>query len=238
MAHDQSQVVLVVEQGPVEVKIKEPGIGRQLHLSLQLDQFFLPAPVCNKVRDRDDGQLVMRRKFQQFGQARHLAVVPENFADDSRRFQARLARQVHGGLGVPGPSKNAAFHGFQGEDVTGTDQIVRRAVVGQQHLNRAGAVISADACRHALARVDGLHESRAELIALIHRHHPGKPQICQSLAFHGNADQPAAVFRHEVDDVRSDVLRRGDKIAFVLPLLVVHDDDHLAAAQHIDRFAD
>jgi hypothetical protein len=55
---------------------------------------------------------------------------------------------------------------------------------------------------------------------------------------HRHTTETAAVFRHEVDRGRRDLLGGDRQIAFVLPILVVHDDDHLAVADRIDRLLD
>jgi len=52
------------------------------------------------------------------------------------------------------------------------------------------------------------------------------------------ADEPPAVLGHEVHVLRRAVARGEDKIAFVLAVLVIHDDDHLARADILDYFLD
>jgi len=57
--HDKSQVVFVVEQRLVEIKIEETGIGRQLQLSLRTRPAF-PSGACTVQQDprsKTDGQL-------------------------------------------------------------------------------------------------------------------------------------------------------------------------------------
>jgi len=56
--------------------------------------------------------------------------------------------------------------------------------------------------------------------------HEWDPQLVQPLSRHGQADQPTAVAGHEVDDLRRGLLGGDGQIAFVLAVLVVHDDDH------------
>ena len=55
---------------------------------------------------------------------------------------------------------------------------------------------------------------------------------------HRQADQAAAVRRHEVDRLRRDLLGGDRQVAFVLAILVVDDDDHLAGADRGDRVLD
>jgi hypothetical protein len=50
------------------------------------------------------------------------------------------------------------------------------------------------------------------------------------------ANQPAPVSRHEVDRFGSDFLCRHAKIAFVLAVLVIHENDHSTTSDFVDGF--
>ena len=52
------------------------------------------------------------------------------------------------------------------------------------------------------------------------------------------ADQAAALFRHEIDRLRGGELGRHRQVALVLAVLVVADDDHPPAADLLDRLLD
>src|SRR5262249_49339969 len=54
----------------------------------------------------------------------------------------------------------------------------------------------------------------------------GQMQLVASLFSHRQANQTARVTGHEVDDFRRDLFGRANQIAFVLAVLVVHDNDH------------
>ena len=66
----------------------------------------------------------------------------------------------------------------------------------------------------------------------------GRSSSIEPLFGHRQADQPAAVRGHEIDRLRRDALRGDGQIAFVLAVLVVDDDDHLAVADGLDRVLD
>ena len=55
---------------------------------------------------------------------------------------------------------------------------------------------------------------------------------------HRQADEPAAVRRHEVDRVGRHRRRRERQIPFVLAVLVVDDDEHPAGAEGLDGLLD
>ena len=59
-------------------------------------------------------------------------------------------------------------------------------------------------------------------------------QLIAPLFGQRHADQAATVNRHKVNYFSCYLLRGADKIAFVLPILVVNDDDHFAVANILD----
>ena len=68
--------------------------------------------------------------------------------------------------------------------------------------------------------------------------HQRDVELVEPLAGHRQADQAAAVLGHEVDRLGRDLLGGHRQIAFVLAILVVDDDDHLAAADGGDGVFD
>ena len=58
--------------------------------------------------------------------------------------------------------------------------------------------------------------------------HLRQVELGEPLLGHRHADQAAAVLRHEVDRLGRDLLGRDRQVPFVLAILVVDDDDHLA----------
>jgi len=60
--------------------------------------------------------------------------------------------------------------------------------------------------------------------------HQRQAQLLATLAGQRQADQAAAVARHEVDVLGAGKRGCHDQVAFVLAVLVIHDDDHLALA--------
>ena len=70
----------------------------------------------------------------------------------------------------------------------------------------------------------GRHELESELLDAVRRHR--------------QADQAAAVPRHEIDDHGLAFLRGNDEIAFVLAVLVVDEDEHAAVTGVFDHLLD
>ena len=87
-------------------------------------------------------------------------------------------------------------------------------------------------------RLDRHAERRLEPRGVL-RHHQRDLELVEALAGHRQADQAAAVPRHEVDDLRRDLLDAAIvRSPFVLAVLVVDDDDHPAGADGLDGVLD
>jgi hypothetical protein len=91
--------------------------------------------------------------------------------------------------------------------------------------------------RDVFGRVDRHRKGGAEGRSVFGHHHV-QPQVLHPFFSQGQADQTAAETRHEVDRVRRDHFRRHAEIAFVLPVFVIHQDDHPAAADLVNCFFD
>jgi hypothetical protein len=66
--------------------------------------------------------------------------------------------------------------------------------------------------------------------------HQTKAQIFDPLLRQRQADEAAAMGRHEVDGVGRRHLRGDDKIALIFPVFVVDQDEHAAVAGLVDDF--
>ena len=66
--------------------------------------------------------------------------------------------------------------------------------------------------------------------------HHGNAEMSYPLLSEGKANQTAPVCRHEIDRFGSDLLRRHAKIALVLAVFVIHENDHSATSDFIDGF--
>ena len=200
-----------------------------------LDQPLGEAPVRDQVGDRAKLQVVPLRERYQVRQPRHGAVVVHDLADHRCRVQAGLARDVDRRLGVAGAHQRAALARHQREDVARRDDVVAAAFRIDRHRDGARAVMRRDAGGDALARLDRDGE-RGLVPRAVVRAHQRQAELLDALAGHREADQAARVARHEVDRVGRGELRRHDEIAFVLPVLVIDQDEHAAVARFLDQF--
>ncbi|MCY1279753.1 hypothetical protein D9M69_553830 [compost metagenome] len=138
---------------------------------------------------------------------------------------------------MAGTGQHTARLGHQREDVAGADDVVGLGTLGGGHLHGACAVGGGDAGGHAFGGFDGHGELGAEAGAVARRHQRQLQQLA-ALAGHRHADQATGEAGHEVDVLGLHALGGHDQVAFVLAILVIHEDDHLALADVFDQFFD
>ena len=83
------------------------------------------AAVGDQVGDRDHVQAIPRAVVDQFGHARHRAVVVHHLADHTGGVQPRQAREVHGGLRLARALQHAAGAALERKDVARLHEVVR-----------------------------------------------------------------------------------------------------------------
>ena len=177
------------------------------------------------------------REFRQLRHARHRTVLVHHLADHSGRIQPRDAREIHGCLGLAGANHDPAGAGTEREHVAGSREVRRRRRGIDRGKHGGGAVRGRDAGGGAALRLDRHTERCLEARGVL-RDHQRDFELVEPLRRHRQADQSAAVARHEVDRVRRHFLGRDRQIAFVLPIRVVDDDDHLPRTDRGDGILD
>ncbi len=152
-------------------------------------------------------------------------------------LQAGETGEIDRTLRLSGPHEDPALLGADGKDVAGTDQILRFCVVGHGGQNRRRAVRRRDPRRDPLFGLDGDREGGSEAGTVVpdHRH---QAELVRIFLGQGEADQPPSVAGHEIDRLRRDELGRHAEVSFVFPILVVDEDDHLAAFDIDNGFLD
>ncbi len=165
----------------------------------------------------------------------HAAVLIENLDDHRCRAQPCQPRQVAAGFGMAGPNQHPARLRHEGKDVPGLHQIPGLGIGLDRSPHGGGPVRRRDAGGYALCRLDGNGEV-GRVKGLVGIDHQRQPQLLASILGEGQADQTASVTRHEIDRLRGDRLGGHQQVAFVLPVLIIHDDNHLTLAYILDDF--
>ena len=126
VAHDERQVLLVVQHGLVDVGAELPVLGRDARLGHEADELLVLAAVADEVGDGDEREVVLLGEALQVRQAGHLGLVlGHDLAEHARRGEPGGPAQVDRRLGVAGPLEHAAGAVAQREDVPGPVQVGR-----------------------------------------------------------------------------------------------------------------
>ena len=184
-----------------------------------------PEPVADQIGDADDRHSVLFRKGDEVREPRHRPVLLHHLADHRRGIEPRDSREVHPGLGLPGPLQDSAGTRAEREDMARTDEVGGAGLPLNRHLDRAGAVGSRNARGNPVSGLD-----RDAKRGFVHRsvltNHERDVEFVETLAGHRHADEATPVRGHEIDRLRSDLLGGDRQITLVLAVFVIHHDDH------------
>ncbi len=237
LALDQREMHLPSDRVLIGQHPERPELGIEQGIGDPFDGFFVLHPVADQVGDGADFHLVLGGEHFQIGPPRHVAVLVEDFDDHRRRFQPGQPGQVAAGFGVAGAGQHAAGLGHQREDVAGLHQILGPGVGPHGGADGVGAVVGGNAGGHALGGFDGNGEVGGVGGGVV-LHHQRQAQLLAAFAGQGQADQAAPVAGHEIDVLGTDQRGGHQQVAFVFPVLVVHDDDHFALPEVGEDFVD
>src|SRR5207245_8995160 len=118
------------------------------------DQPLSLAAIVDQIGDRTDLEAMQAGEVDEVSQARHRAVVFEDFADHRGRRQACELRQVTTGLGVAGPDQHAARLRHDWKNVSGLDDVLRAGARCTCDPDRVRAIRSGYPCRNTFGRLD------------------------------------------------------------------------------------
>ena len=228
---------LLVETALERRDAKVTVVGGQRRARHAADQRLGPHPVFDQLRDGDHRERVPLREPGQFRHPGHRPVLVHDFADHARRREARDARQVDGRLGLACAHQHTAGARPQRGDVPGADQVRSRGGGIDGGEDRRRAIGGGNPRRDVVLGVDRDAKGGAELRGVV-GHRQRQLEFVQARAGHRQADLPAAVLRHEIDDLRGDLLRRDRQVALVLAVLIVDHDDHAAVPDRLDGVLD
>ena len=196
-------------------------------------------PVLDQIGDRDHQQPVLLRELRQLRHARHRAVFVHDFADDAGRIQPGDPRQIDRRFGLAGAHQHAAGARRAAETCGPAARDRPACVAGSIAASTVAARSAAEMpVRRRAASPRSARRTPVSNRERVLRHHQRNLELVEPLRRHRQADQPAAVARHEVDRLRRHLLGRDRQVAFVLAILVVDDDDHPAGADRLDGVLD
>jgi len=235
---DQGEMVMVVDLALINVEGEMAEFARQVGGSDALDQDLMAPAVFNHRLDGDDAQAELPGQLEEDGQARHGAVFIHDLAEYAGRIGCGRLRKIHHRLGVAGAAQDTAADCSDRKDVAGLGKVDRLAGRIDEGTDGGSAVGRGDPGRHpAVAVIDRDGKGGPQQCGVV-AHHEIDVQLFQPLRRHRNADQTAAVFGHEIDRFGRHLFGEHDKIALVLAIFVIHDDNDLALPEILDGLRD
>ncbi len=163
-----------------------------------------------------------------------LLVLGDDLAEHPGRIAPGHAGQVDRCLCVAGALQHAAGAIAERKDVARPREIARFGSRVDEGLDRGGAVVGRDAGRRPGAVVDR-HGECGPLGLGVLGDHQRQLELVDALGHQWRADHTGGVGEKERDSFGRRELSRHDEVSLVLTVLVVDDDDHLAAPDGSNR---
>ena len=138
---------------------------------------------------------------------------------------------------MTGACQYAARLRHHGKDVPGLAQVLGLCARRYGRLDSLCAIVCRDTGCDALGGLDRYREVCC-MVFIGLADHQRKAQLLAALARQRQAYQATAVRRHIIDVLRPHLLGRHDQVTFVLTVLVVDHDDHLAGSDIGDDVID
>jgi hypothetical protein len=163
-------------------------------------------PVADQRLHGDHFQSVPGAEFDELRHARHGSIRIHDFADDAAGLKSAHPGQIDGRFGLSGAHQDSAFPRPQGKHVPWTGQIPGTGLGRHRGQDGMRAIARRNSCGDAFGRIDRLAECSAEA-RRIHWRYQRQVKRVAPLRREGQADQAAAVSRHEVNGFRRNALR-------------------------------
>ena len=222
-------------EAPVADGFELAVIGGDPGLDDTLDQLLLVrSPVGDEVCDRPHEEIVLLGEPFDVVELGDGPVVVHQLRQHRSGVQTGELHQIDTGFGVAGASQHSAVGSPQRIHVSGPGDVDRPGVRVDERKDGLHPIRRRDAGRDTLPGIDGEREGRAMRLG-VEPHHLREFQLVEPLCGHRHADDPGGVANHECHLPIGDLLCGDDQVAFVLPILVVGDDHHLAGADGGDQ---
>src|SRR5574344_773433 len=237
ISRDPCNMLRIIRDTAVAVDLERSVLGRNRRGRDALHEFFTGKPVCDEIADGNELDSEFFRDLLKLRKARHGAVRIHDFNERGRGAESGELRKVHRGFGVTGAAEHAFFLGVQRGNVTGTAERAGNGLRIRKRENRRGAVRCGNARGAALDLVHHDGERRAEGGGIVFRL-AREAELAAAGFRERRAEDSAAFLEHKVHLIRRNLLRRDDEVAFVLAVLVIHDDKEFTFAEIIDGVFD
>ena len=204
-------------------------LSRHLDLCDPAHQLFVLAPEADQFGNRDHQQAVFGCELSQLrdpGHSRLLDVY--DFTEDSGRLEPGHPRKVDCRLRVPRTFEDSASARLERHHMTRASEMVWCGRRIDQRTDRCRPIAGRDARGRPGLDIDAHEECRFEALGVICDHRIEFELPC-ALACNRGANESRCMADEERDRLGRRELGGHDQVAFVLSVLVVDDNDDLAA---------
>ena len=236
-AVDECHVMHLVERGDIGVALERADLGSDLEFRDPLDQLVAGLAIGDQVRDRNSFQAVVLGEGGDLVPARHRAVVVHQLGEHPDRRHAGEPAQVDTGFGMAGTHQDAALLGDQRKHVAGADEIAGPGVAVGERAHGVGALLGRNPGGEPMTEVDRDRECGPER-RVVGGHHGIEVEALGLLDRERRANDARRVADDEGHLLRGAQRSRHEQVALVLAVVVVGDDDDLAARKGFDHRAD
>jgi hypothetical protein len=231
--HD-GHVMNGVERRHIGVAGQRADLALDLEFADAFDQLFARLPVRDQIGDGNLREFVPLCEICHPRPAHHRAVVVHQFRQHADRRQASKTTKIDAGLGMSGAHQHAAVLGDQGKDVTGPDEIRSAAVAIGQRPNRVGSLLRRNSSGQTVAHVHRDRESGPKR-GVIGGYHRVETKPARLVAGQRRTDDPRRVAYDERHFLGRAKRGGHEQIALVLAIVVIGDDNDLAAGKGRNR---
>ena len=209
-----------------------PIFAWEIHVRNAMDKRLRMLAVLDEIGDGNDVEPVLFGKLLELGGTHHVPVVRHDLTAHPRRIQSRKTREIHRRLRMSRAAQHTALDRPQGEDVPRAAEMRGLCLRVNQHLHRMASLKRRDA-RCGIVGVDADREGSLVIVRIV-LHHLTDLEFIETAAHDRRANESACVRRHEIHMLGCERLGSDDNIALVFAILIVHNNEHLAALNVLD----
>jgi hypothetical protein len=216
-------VISVAEDAPGAEVGWKAGVGDAVHEPLGLEA------MRDELRYGNECESVLLREALELGAPGTRPILAKNLADDSGWTEACEPGEINRGFCMSNALKDTAIARTERRYVSGAPKVGRNRLGIDSDTDRFGAVLSTDAGGDAepLVSINADGERSPVFVGVVFGL-LSELELVGAFTGERETNPSARLPDHEVDQLGRDELRRTNEIAFVLAILIVGDDDHLA----------
>ena len=207
---------------------------RKFCLCHTFNQFLMFFSVSLDLRNCTDLQIMFFCKCQQIISSCHCAVIFHDFTAKTNFLESRHLHQINRHFCMSRTLKDTALFSNQWEHMPRSSEIFRFCTIFNNLHGCHGSLKSRNTCRCVFI-INGFCKCCSMVICINGAHHV-QAKLFYIINMHRHTDQAFCIRCHKVDILRCCKFSRTDDIPFIFSILIVHNNNNLAATNSFDDF--